>query len=863
MAAGPPAQAGPPIDLGLPVAAPAEGGLETEVAYTARDSVRIVLGRHDEPAADDPAADEPPDDVVTLYGEAQATYQEATIQAGQLQYRAGAQTVRADAAASDSGAVGVPRFASGAESFQGDAFVYNLASQRGRVTGARTQIQDGFLLGGVIKQKTADVVYAQDAAYTTCELDHPHYALEAGRLKVVNGEEVYSGPVRLKLLGITMPVVLPFGYFPASREGRRSGPLPVRYGQETGFGLYLDNLGWYWAASDYFDLQVSGKVGTEGSVLVRGTTQYRRLYAYDGTVSVEFGRLRRGESTDPTFAPRVPFNLRVTHNQTLPGGQSLSASVNLQSQSQRFVAQSVAEQVRASTQSTVSYRQTWPSGGRALDVSLRAYQDFTGETPRTTVTLPSLSFNQQRRFPFRRGRDDRWYEKISVAYSNQTTNSFDFTASEDSSVSVFDGLFSPAAFRDATGRDQRFVYKVEQRVPVQAAFQVPRYNLSLSPSLDYTETWVGERQEVAVDSAGRTVTRPVPGFTAVRQVQVSASASTEFYGTFPLRVGRVDGLRHTVRPRVGLSYQPDYGAFGFVREVTGPDGEVVRDRDGETRLYPIVPGIPTRPTRSLTFGVDNAFLVRTARTDSTGETTRTTTQALSLTFAGSYNFADPDRPFSDIRANASSQFLGVTASGNATFSPYAVDSLGRSLAQTYYNAAGRPLRLAQVGLTLGRSFTLGGAGRSEDVRAVRAPLGAAEAYDPAAFVARSAVVGYIDYAAPLSFSLGATLRHDATPGRRRPTTATLDVTQFNARLTPNWSLTGSTGFDFVQMEPTTTAVRLRRDLHCWEMAIGAQVFGPVTGFSFSLYVKSGYLRDILRVNVPQSTRRALPFPTSF
>ena len=852
-----PAASGPPLDVGLPLAAAVEGGLDAPVAYAARDSVQIVLAPRDTVTGG-----EEPDDVVTLFGEAKATYEEATIAAGQLQYRAGAQTVRADPFASDSGAVGVPRFERGAEAFQGDAFVYSLRSQRGRVTGARTQIQDGYLLGGVIKQRTEDVVYAQDAAYTTCELDHPHYALEAGRLKIVGGEEVYSGPVRLKLLGITMPLVLPFGYFPAS-EGRRSGPLPVRYGQESGFGLFLDNLGWYWAVSDYFDAQVTGKVGTEGSFLVGSTVRYNRLYAYSGNVSLQIGRLRSGEPTDPTFAPRIPFSLQVSHNQTLPAGQRIAASVNLRSTSQRFVSQSIADQVQTATTSSVGYSQSWPSVGRSLNVSLQAYQDFSGATPRTSVTLPSLSFQQQRRFPFRRGRDDRWYEKISVSYSNRTTNSFDFQAAEDSSVSVIDALLSPSAFRDATGRDQRFQYQVFQEVPVQASFQVPRFNTTLSPSLRYTETWVGQRQEVAADTAGRFVTREVPGFTAVRRVALSASASTEFYGTFPLRVGRVDGLRHTVSPRVSLSFEPDYSGLGFVREAVGPGGEVALGTDGQPRRYAIVPGVPLNPTRALSFDVANAFVVRTATTDSTGETTRNTTQVLSLNLSGSYNFAARDRPLSDLRANATSRFLGVSASGDATFSPYAIDSTGQSLTQTYYDVTGRPLRLSAVGLRLGRSFTLGGAGRSEDVRPVTGALTGPDLYDPAAFVARSAVVGYVDYAAPLSFSLSATVRHRPAPNARNPTTATVSVDQFNARLTPNWSVTGSTGFDLVQMEPTVTRLSLRRDLHCWEMAIGWQPIGPVRGFSFSLYVKSGYLRDLLRIDVPRSTVRSLPFPTSF
>ena len=821
--------------------------MEAAVAYTARDSIRVEL------AARDSSADAP-DDVVTLYGDAQATYEQATIGAGQLRYRTGAQTVRADPFGSDSGAVGVPRFARGEESFSGDAFVYNLQSRRGRITGARTQIQDGLLLGGVIKQKTEDVVFARDAAYTTCDLDHPHYALEAGRLKVVGAEEVFSGPVRLKLLGITMPVMLPFGYFPAS-EGRRSGPLPLRYGQESGFGLFLDNVGWYWALSDYLDAQVTAKIGTEGSFLLRGATRYNKLYAYSGNISVSIGRLRSGEPTDPTFAPRVPFELRASHNQTLPAGQRVTASVNLRSTSQRFVSQTIDDQVSTSTTSSVSYQQSWPSVGRALTTSFQAYQDFSGETPRTSVTLPTVSFTQQRRFPFRRGRDDRWYEKISVSYSNQATNSFSFQATEDSTVSVLDALFDADAFRAGTGSDQRFVYQVSQRVPVQASFQVPRFNLTLSPSLNYAETWVGERREAALDTAGSVRFSTVPGFTAVRQASLSASASTEFYGTFPLSVGRVDGFRHTVSPRVSLSYQPDYRPYGFVREIV--------DGDGETTAYAIVPGIPTNPTRSLSVDINNAFLVRTATTDSTGETTRSTNQILSLRLSGSYNFAALDgRPLSDIRATASSRFLGIAASGNATFSPYALDTTdaaGRAL--TFFDQTGRPLRLSSVTLRLNRSFRIGGTGRT-DIRPVVEPINP-DLYDPGAFAGRTAAVGFVDYAAPLSFSLSATINHRPAPGRLIPTTATLDLSGFNARLTPNWSVTGRTGFDLVQLEPTATDIRLRRDLHCWEMAIGWQPLGPVRGFSFSLYVKSGYLRDLLRVDIPRSTVRSVPFPGQF
>ena len=847
----PAAPAAPALDLGVPLAAPAEGGLEAPVAYAARDSLRIVLAPRDSVA--EGAA---PDDVVTLYGETQATYETATIQAGRLRYRSAAETIDADPLESDSGAVGLPQFADGEESFTGRRFTYNLKTRRGRVVRARTQIQDGYLLGGVLKQQDAHVVFAQDVAYTTCSLDHPHYAVEAGRMKVIDGERIYTGPIRLKLLGIPMPVFLPFGYIPAA-EGRRSGPLPVTYGQESGYGLYLGNVGWYWAGSEYLDGQVTGKVGTQGSFQLDGRVRYSRRYAYGGEVGLSYGRLRSGEPTDPTFQLSTPVGVRWSHNQTFPGGQRLTASVNIDSRSARRVAEDVSTQVSQSTSSSVSYQQAWPSVGRSLNVSGRVFQNFAGAGS-TTLNLPTLSFSQQRRFPLKRGRDDRWYEKVSVSYDARATNAFQYTPYADSlGVSPLDALFSREAFvRGTCSPDnplaacdgQRFDYDVVQTVPVQASFSVPRFNLSFGPQFTYTETWTGESTLRTYDpDRQRAVVSQEPGFTAVRRLVASASASTEFFGTFPLRVGPLDGVRHVVRPRASFSFEPDYSGLGFIREVQ------VDSTDRRER-YAIHPTIPVGPTRTLSFSVDNTFLARTAREDSTGEVQRTTTQVLDLGLSGGYNFADDVRPFRDVSARATSRLFGVQASGNATYSVYSAEVLDDP-GRTYFSETGRPIRLTSAGLRFSRSFQSGRGGGAPDVRpVVAAPPGVA--YDPALVGPQSATVGYLDYSAPWSFSLDVTVAH--RPSAPDATTATLNVNQFNARLSPNWSVTGSTGLDLTSLRPTTTALGFRRDLHCWEMAVSWQPIGLVKGFSVSLYVKSGYLRDFLRLDVPRSVSRAVP-----
>ena len=844
-----------PLTLSVPRAPAADGGLDQPIRYTATDSLRITLAPRGAPA-------DGPGDVVSLFGNVQSEYEGAQISAGRVDYEAGRELLRASGLPSDSGSVGAPQYQGEEGQFSGREVVYNLRTRRGRVTGARTAIDDGFLLGGILKQQDEHVVFAQNAAYTTCELDHPHYALEAGRIKVVDGERVYTGPVRLRLLGIPMPLILPFGYFPAA-EGRRSGPLKIDYGTETSYGVYLDG-GWYWAISDYLDAQVRGKGGTEGSFNLSGQVRYNRRYAYSGQVSLDYGRLVSGESTDPDYAPRTPLGLRWSHNQTFPAGQRLTASVNLQSVSQRLVTANVSDQIQSSTSSSVSYSQQWSRVGRSLSASLQAFQDFANN--RTTATLPQVTVSQQRVFPFRRGRDDRWFEKISLSYSGNAQNAFAFQPLSDSTgISALDALFSASAFQEATCTDPtgatcnatRFDYLVTQSIPISASFSVPRYNLTLGPNLTYTETWTDEAVVQTYDATlGRAVTTREPGFTPFRRFVASASVGTELFGTFPIRVGALDGVRHTITPQASLSFEPDYADLGFVKEVQA-------DSTGRTTRYAINSSIPTDPTRALSFSVQNTFVGRTVRTDSTGEERRQTRQLLSLSFSGGYNFAAEREPFRPVSARFTTTAYGFNANGSASYSAYAVDTLGTPTPLTYFETSGRPLRLTNASLNISRSFQSARRAGPRDERPVLGQPFAGDPYDPSSVIPRRTVVGYVDYAAPWSVSVGLTLNRSSS-GFGEPTTlATLDLSQFNARLTPNWSVTGSTGIDLTSMEITTTRLGLRRDLHCWELAMNWQPIGITKLFSVSLYVKSGFLRDILRLDVPNSTVRTGGFGQAF
>jgi hypothetical protein len=378
--------------------------------------------------------------------------------------------------------------------------------------------------------------------------------------------------------------------------------------------------------------------------------------------------------------------------------------------------------------------------------------------------------------------------------------------------------------------------------------------LNLSPSLRYTENWYDRAERRSIGPGGGLVVEQETGFTAIRRVQLSAGAGTRLYGTFPFRIGPLDGLRHTLSPQVAFSFEPDYAAapFNYVRTYT--------DTTGAEVTYPIVSGIPTGETRRASFTVGNVFQTRIARTDSTGEVTRTPVQLFALNLRSAYDFAAVERPLADVSLDLSSQLSRFRARFDATFSPYALDSLGRPSPETYLAETGRLLRTTSVNFALGASFSGGPRALAPvggDPATTGLPPGLSEAfgpigYDPARPDYALVPTGATDFASPWSFSVDFTYGYTPVFNQEANRRAVLSIPNFDVSLTPNWKLAGSTSFDLMAGELTYTQLSVVRDLHCWEMRFNWVPFGTYRSFAFSIYVKSGYLRDLLRLDVPRS-----------
>ena len=695
----------------------------------------------------------------------------------------------------------------------------------------------------------------------------------------VDQEWIYTGPIQLYLFNIPTPLWLPFGFLPAT-EGRRSGPLPPRYGEDDR-GFYLRDWGWYWAINDYMDAQIQAGFWSRGSWSIRPTYRYNRRGAFSGNLTFDFVRNRSGESRDPDFQVFDTASLRWNHNQTLNPTATLSGDVNLSSTSyMRAISEQYDDRVRQSISSTIRYSKRWPSAGRSFNMSLTQSQNLA--TGNANLTLPSLSFTQSSRKPFQGSSavpsEENWFQRITMSYSGRLDNRFDFSPLPDSTreqlgvgdVEWYHALFSPSDYRLATGQETPFRITATHSIPVSSNFSINRipglartFRLNVSQNLNYTENWYTESERREYDeSLGRVVSSRESGFVSVRRYNVGASANTTFYGLFPMRLGNFEGLRHTVRPAASFSFSPDFTSdfWGYTR--------TYRDEDGREVRYPIVSGI-TSKQQTLSFRVDNVFETKVVSTDDDGEVRSRTLKLLDLGLNSSYNFAADSLKMSPVNVNARTRILDqVDIRADASFSPYWRDPItGRE--QSRYLFRERPwwpLRMTRVSVSLNTAFRSGATGSSRPFESPRVNPGdmmmngmagldgmpitdEMNVANPSRAADLLSGVRYADFAIPWSLNLD--MNYNLSRLSTSTTRRAIINASFDFNLTPNWKAQGRTGYDLIQEEVVLTNLVVMRDFECWQLSVNWTPFGPYQSWGFDLHVKSGHLRDILRLRQPR------------
>ena len=808
-----------------------------------------------------------------LYGAGKVRYDKIELTADVIKLNMDSSVVHATGSIDTTGmSVGLPIFMDGGTPYESDKMSYNFKTKKGFINNVYTQQGDGFIMGGKAKKDSAGIFYSQDGKYTTCDAEHPHFYVRLTRAKVRPKKDVVSGPLYLVVEDVPLPLALPFGYFPFT-SSYSSGIIMPTFGDETERGFYIRDGGYYFAISDKVDLRLTGEIFTKGSWGLGAASTYAVRYKYSGSVDFSYLVTKNGEKGLPDYAVGKNFRLQWSHRQDpkVRPNSNFSASVNFATASyERSNLSSLYNPVLNSQSmrtSSVSYSYTFPNIGLSLSTTMNVAQNMQDST--LSLTLPNLSVSLSKKYPFKRKKragDERWYEKISLSYSGQMSNSI--STKEDK------------VFKSNLVKDWRNGFK--HNIPVSATFQLFGF-LNITPSFNYTERWYFKKINQEWDYATNSVAKDtVYGFNRVYNYNLSISANTTLYGFYQpagfLKNSRIHTVRHVFKPSISFSYAPDFGAehYGYY------DTYVYTDENGEARTVEYSPyqgglyGIPSRgKTGSISFSVSNNVEMKwRTKNDSLKKISIIDELGASL----SYNLAAKTKPWSNLSTRLRLKLTkSYTFSFNATWATYAYafNDRGQVIVgdrtEWSYGRFGR-----FQGMSQNLSYTFNnktfakikqwfqGSDEDEEAENQDSKDGTIEEEvskgnslkESRTKKAKDATVdsdGYMPFKFPwnLTISYGIMMAENTAAKinvktMRYPYKFTQNMNiSGNIGISENWRINFTSGYNFQFKKLTTTTMNISRDLHCFEMSCGI-VLSPYTSFNFSFRATSQMLADALK-----------------
>ena len=610
---------------------------------------------------------------------------------------------------------GRPVFSEGKESYETSEITYNIKTQKGYIRRVVTQQGEGYIIADRTKKMQGDVMTMAGGQYTTCDdHEHPHFYIKLTKAKVKPGEYIASGPAYLVVGDVPLPLAVPFGFFPFTNS-YSSGLLMPTFGDDYSRGLYLQNLGYYFAICDYMDLQVTGDIYSRGTWAIRAQSKYIWRYHFSGSLNINYRNDVTGERGLPDYKASRNFSVQWSHTQDPKFNPycTFSASVNFSTSgydrsniNSYYNAEAYSQNTKSST---VNYTQRFPDSPWSLSMSASLTQRTSDST--ISLTAPELSVSMASVYPFKEMRSsilkkkgkvpgkEKWYEKINMRYTMNGRIAVNSIKEKDFLHSNF--------LRDwQTG--------IKHNVPINANFTLFKY-LNVTPSINMTDRmyftrvdryWDDEAQALAMDTTN--------GFYNVFDFNVGVSMSTKLYGFYtPIKKlfpnSKVEKFRHVFTPSISFSYHPDFEKEGWGYWGSYDQPIYTNEKDPETgrkiqkvdeagnpvfqhQVYSRYPtGIYGNAMRglaaTLNFGVDNNLEMKVVnKEDTTGKNPYKVISLIDkFAVTGGYNFAADSMNWSNFNVNIRLKFPKLnnyTLNFTTTLDPYMYE----------LNAAGNPVR---------------------------------------------------------------------------------------------------------------------------------------------------------------------------
>ncbi|NMH26254.1 LPS-assembly protein LptD [Flavobacterium sp. SE-s27] len=787
--------------------------------------------------------------LITLYNQAEVYYDDIELKAGIIVIDYQKNEVYAGRIKDSTGKyTQLPVFKQGTNVVEPDSIRFNFKTKKAIVWNSRTDQGEFKVKAAITKKENDSVYFMKGARFTTSkDIDNPEYYFYTNKVKMVPGKKVVVGMTNMVIADVPTPIALPFAFFPITDKSR-SGIIMPTYNDSNLRGFSLQNGGYYFALSDYYDLAILGDYYTNGSYGFRFQSSYGKKYKFNGNVNVRFENLVNGERGFPDYSLNKIYNIQWSHSKDAKSNPNsrFSASVNLGSST--YFRQSL-NQINAGSElnntlsSSVSYSKTFNTVPQ-VNMSLTATHSQNTNTGAINMTLPTLQASVDRIFPFAKGDG---IKKGIIKNIN-----FQYNLRGENRINTNDSIFfKPEMFRDAK-------MGFQHSIPLSTNFKIFKH-FSASAAVNYNEVWYFKTIRRSYnDFQNKVVDTEVQGFDAFRTYNFSSGIGTTIYGTFNFKEGkRIQAIRHVMRPNVSYSYTPSFERYYDTYDSDG-SGTMIKDY---TRFDGGIFGAPGKKMSNImSFYLNNTFEAKVTDRDSTKTEPKKIMLLNNLNFSTSYDITADSLRWAPMRVSGGTQLFKQKMNVNfaATLDPYAINNSGQRINTWNIDNGGSLFRMTSANMTINYAFssselegkenenTAGkrNGGREDDLFGTNADLSdRRKSQFGEDDESESKPSEFFKYKLPWDMNFAYSITYSNNRREKKITGNSLMVSM-NTDLTPKWKIGVSTGYDFVQQGVTYTQLRFERDLLSWRMDFNWVPFGTNANWGFFIGIKSGVLSDI-------------------
>lgn len=793
---------------------------------------------------------------LTLYNEAELYYQDFELKSGIIVLDYDKSEVYAGRLKDSTGKyIQYPYFKQGQNIIEPDSIRFNTKTGKALIWNTKTKQGEMNILAEVSKRENDSVLFFKKARFTTStNLDDPEYYFLSYKAKLVPKKKFVTGLTHMYIANVPTPIGIPFAFFPMT-DKNTSGIIIPTPGQNNDRGYFLQNGGYYFALSDYYDLAILGDYYTNGSYAVRTESTYAKRYKFNGSVQFRYENQIFGEKGFPGYSRTNQYNIQWSHNQDAKASANSRFSSSVNFGSSKYFRQSlnlinVGSNLNNTMSSSISYSKTIPTIP-VVNFSLAVTHNQNTNNEKVNLTLPSFNASVDRIFPFAKqdGIKKGIFQNINFQYNMKADNRIETTEDDMFKSQMFDNALSG----------------ISHSLPIVTNFKVFKY-FSVSAGTNYVENWVFNTNEKFYNATtDLNEYKRIGGFDAYRTYNFSSTVGTTIYGTYTFKeTSNVKGIRHLMKPSIGYTYTPSFDNY-YNNTFVNKFGNFENYSRFENTLW----GTPSIGIQNaISFRLENSLEAKVTDKKSTKGDTKKISLLNQFNFDTSYNFAAEEFKLRNIGFTGGTTLLDnkLGINFNAIFDPYDLDENNKRINEFAISNGHGLARMTTSNVSLSYSVnssdfsgkkeskqTVQNGGRSDDLFGAATDLSNQNESlfkkdDP-----ENKLTEFYNYKFPWDLQIAYSLTYNNNANEKRVANNSVMLSG-NIDLAVRWKLGVSSGYDFVSKGITYTQLRFERDLESWRMSFSIVPIGVYSYWNFFIGIKSSMLSDI------KWDKRKLPDP---